>query len=291
MIGEGVISTIDDEFGGTPAPDGQTLYFDKTVPPHYLYVICQAQLVNGKWSNPQVMPFSGLYRDSDPVLSPDGSTMYFASDRPVNGVEQKRFLIWETKKKGSIWSEPALTGGAINSEGSQVFASTTNNGTMYFTSSRKNGQYDIYRSRLFDGRYEVSEDLGPLVNVPGVWSLEAWVAPDESYLLIGSFGREGFGNSDLYVSFRENGNWGKPINLGSEINTAAREYSARVSADGQWLYYSSEWGMPYEKRTQPLTYQQYENGMKSVKNGLGNLYRVPLAPVLAAARLKGRSPG
>jgi hypothetical protein len=289
MIGEGVISTIDDEFGGTPSSDGQTLYFDKTVPPHYLYVICQAHMVSGKWGNPEVMPFSGLYRDSDPVLSPDGNTMYFASDRAVDGVEQKRFLIWETNKRGEGWSEPTLVGGAINSDGSQVFASTTKDGTMYFTSSRKNGQYDIYRAILASGKYQVAEDLGPVVNQPGVWSLEAWVAPDETYLLIGSFGREGYGNSDLYVSFREHGTWGKPIDLPAPINTAAREYSARVSADGKWLYYSSEWGMPYEKRTQPLTYQQFVEGMKSVKNGLGNLYRVPLEPVLAAAKAKAGS--
>ena len=83
MIGEGVISTPDDEFGGTPAPDGKTLYFDKTVPAHYLYVLCESKLVNGKWSKPEVLPFSGEWRDSDPVLSPDGETMFFASDRPV----------------------------------------------------------------------------------------------------------------------------------------------------------------------------------------------------------------
>jgi hypothetical protein len=122
--------------------------------------------------------------------------------------------------------------------------------------------------------------------VRGVWSLEAWVAPDESYLLIGSFDREGYGNSDLYLSFREKGIWGKPIDLPGPINTAARDYSARVSADGKWHYYSSEWGMPYEKGTQPLTYQQYKEGMNRIKNGLGNLYRVPLALVLQAAKAK-----
>src|SRR5205823_936827 len=46
MVGEGVVSTPDDEFGGTPAVDG-TLYFDKTVPPHSLYVICESHQVNG----------------------------------------------------------------------------------------------------------------------------------------------------------------------------------------------------------------------------------------------------
>jgi hypothetical protein len=287
MIGEGVLSTPDDEFGATPSPDGTTIYFDKTVPPHYLYVICESHLVNGKWSAPEVVPFSGLYRDSDPVLSPDGNTMYFASDRPVNGKDEHRFQIWQVKRAENKWSEPVLVPGAINSEASQVFASVTNDGTMYFTSSRKNGQYDIYRSKLVNGNYAEAEDLGRLVNRPGVWSLEAWVAPDESYLLIGSFGREGgYGNSDLFVSFRQGGAWSQPVNLGPDINTAAREYSARVSADGKWLYYASEMGFPYEKRDHPISYQQFTDGVKAIKNGLGNLYRVPLEPVLTAAKAR-----
>jgi hypothetical protein len=292
MIGEGVISTPDDEFGGDLAPDGKTLYFDKTVPAHYLYVLCESQLVDGKWSKPEVLPFSGLYRDSDPVLSPDGQTMFFASDRPVTpkAADERRFQIWQVKKKKG-WSEPALVPGVVNSEGSQVFASVTNDGTMYFTSSRKTGNYDIFRARLVGGKYEVAEDLGSNINGAGIASLEAWIAPDESYLLIGSFGREGgYGNSDLFVSFNEHGKWGKPVNLGPVVNTTAREYSPRVTGDGQWLYFASEMGVPYDKREQPLTFQQFEDGMKSIRNGLGNIYRVPWAPILKAAREEaGRS--
>ena len=40
MIGEGVLSTPDDEFGGALSPDGKTIYYDITVPAHYLYVLC-----------------------------------------------------------------------------------------------------------------------------------------------------------------------------------------------------------------------------------------------------------
>jgi Tol biopolymer transport system component len=291
MIGEGVISTPDDEFGGTLAPDGKTLYFDKTVPAHYLYVLCESQLVNGKWSKPEVLPFSGEYRDSDPVLSPDGRTMFFASDRPATtkAEDEHRFQIWQTKRTRHGWSKPTLVPGAINTAGSQVFASTTNDGTMYFTSSRKGAGYEIFRARLVNGEYREAEDLGPVVNGPNISSLEAWIAPDESYLLIGSFGREGgYGNSDLFVSFQRNGVWSQAVNLGPIVNTPAREYSPRVSADGKWLYYASEMGMPYEKREQPITYQQFTDGMKSVKNGLGNIYRVPLEPILGAAREKAK---
>ena len=76
IIGEGAISTPDDEFGGSLSPDGTTIYFDVTVPPHYLYVLCESHLVNGQWQKPEVLPFSGSYRDSDPVLTPDGNTCF-----------------------------------------------------------------------------------------------------------------------------------------------------------------------------------------------------------------------
>jgi hypothetical protein len=97
IIGEGVISTPDDEFGGSLSPDGTTIYFDVTVSPHYLYVLCESHLVNGRWQTPEVLPFSGSYRDSDPVLTPDGNTLLFASDRPRNGVESHSFYIWSAQ--------------------------------------------------------------------------------------------------------------------------------------------------------------------------------------------------
>jgi hypothetical protein len=217
--------------------------------------------------------------------------MFFASDRPAKSgaADERRFQIWQTKKTRRGWSEPTLVPGAINSAGSQVFASTTNDGAMYFTTSRKGAGYEIFRAHLVNGEYREAEDLGPIVNGANISSLEAWIAPDESYLLIGSFGREGgYGNSDLFVSFRQGSVWSPVVNLGPVINTAAREYSPRVSADGKWLYYASEMGMPYEKRDQPITYQQFTDGMKAIRNGLGNIYRVPLEPILEAARKNAR---
>jgi ketosteroid isomerase-like protein len=84
MIGEGIISTAQDEFGGSLSPDGKAVYFDRSVPPHYLYTMWESHLVGDKWSSPQILPFSGEYRDSDPVLPPDGNKLLFVSDRPVN---------------------------------------------------------------------------------------------------------------------------------------------------------------------------------------------------------------
>lgn len=281
IVGEGVISTADDEFGGSITPDGKTIYYDVTVPPHYLYVICESRLVNGKWQKPTVLPFSGQYRDSDPVLTPDGNTLLFASDRPRNGVESQNFYIWSATRTRKGWSDPKLLEGPVNSEGSQVFASMARNGNLYFTSNRNKGQFDIYRSRLVEGKYQEAESLGPAINGDGVWSLEALIAPDESFLLIGSFGRQPtFGNADLYISFNQNGVWSTPKNLGPVINTPAREYSPRLSPDGKWLIFTSERGMQTEKRDRPFSAHEFSGRANGVLNGLGNIYRIPMDYVL-----------
>jgi hypothetical protein len=285
VIGEGVISTPDDEFGGALSRDGKTIYYDLTVPPHYLYVLCESHLVDGKWQKPDVLSFSGLYRDSDPVLTPDGNTLMFASDRPRNGRDSDSFYIWSATRTASGWSEPHPLEGPVNSEGSQVFASMATNGNLYFTSDRKNGRFDVYRSRLVNGKYQEAEDLGPTINGEGIFSLEALIDPDEKYLLIGSFGRQpSMGNSDLFISYRQDDGWSPPKNLGPVINTPAREYSPRISPDGKWLIFSSERGMQTEKRDQPFTAEEFSLRARGVFNGLGNIYRIPMDYVLRTTK-------
>src|ERR1700755_1399491 len=85
LFSPGIISTKDDEFGGSFTPDGKTCYFSKSVLKFYLDVICYSEFKNGKWQTPKVAPFSGMYRDFDPVLSPNGNKMIFTSNRPVDG--------------------------------------------------------------------------------------------------------------------------------------------------------------------------------------------------------------
>jgi hypothetical protein len=285
MIGEGIISTPDDELGGTITADGQTIYFEKSAAPHYLYILYESHLVNGQWSTPTVLPFSGQYRDTDPVLSPDGQTLLFASDRPVNGHDEHHFLIWAATKTAKGWNEPQLLPGPVNDGFNQVFASIASDGNIYFASSRKTGHYDILRTRFLDGKYQPAEDLGPDFNGPTIDSFEAFIAPDESFLLIGSFGRqESFGSSDIYIAYNQNGVWTKPKNLGPIINTPARDYSPRLSGDGKWLLYTSERRKSSAPRTAPYTYSEFVQESRGLYNGLGNLYRIPLDYVLRTTK-------
>jgi hypothetical protein len=55
-------------------------------------------------------------------------------------------------------------------------------------------------------------------------SLHPWIAPDKSYIIYSSPREGGYGNSDLYIHFKDDrGDWSDPINLGDKINTETYE--------------------------------------------------------------------
>ena len=278
MFAPGIVSTPDDEFGGAFTADGKTVYFDRTVLRHYLYVICESHFEGGMWSRPRVAAFSGLYRDSDPVISPDGSKLYFVSDRPVDGKPKSDFDIWVVRRKGEGWGEPEHLPAPINGDSGEYFASEASNGDLYFSSDRAGGKggLDIYRSRFVDGKYSEPENLGDAVNT-SAWELDCLVAPDSSFLIVGAIGREdSFGNYDLYVSRNRDGKWSPVENLGPSINTAAREYSPRFSPDGKYLFFTSEKDFATVPLRKPLDYDEFERGLKSMLNGSGNIYQIDL---------------
>jgi hypothetical protein len=279
MIGEGTISTSQDEFGAMPDSDWSTLYFARSVPAHYHYVMYTSHNHNGKWSTPEVLPFSGEYRDSDPVISADGKTLYFVSDRPASGLAANRFHAWAADRSAKGWTNLRALQGAVNEKGNTEFISFAANGDLYFTSDRNGKSFDVYCSRLVSGKYQAAENLGEAIN-DGRYTIEAFIAPDESYLLMGSFARDSLGNSDLYISYYQRGVWSKPLNLGRPINGKARDYSPRITPDGKYMIFSSERGFPTDKHDQAMTYREFAEQVRGTMNGLGNIYRVLLADVL-----------
>lgn len=283
MVGEGAISTDQDEFGAMPDKDWTVMYFDRSIPAHYHYIMYLSRFENGKWSTPEVLPFSGEYRDSDPVISVDGKTLYFVSDRPAAGMEKNCFHAWAVERTTKGWKNLHALQGPVNEKGNTEFISFAANGNLYFTSDRNGTSFDVYRSRLLNGKYQEAENLGPALN-DGRYTIEAFVAPDESYVLLGSFAADSLGNADLYISYNANGAWSKPVNLGPTINTRARDYSPRISPDGKYLVFSSEKGFPTDKHDQAVTYDEFTQRTRGTLNGLGNIYRIPMDYVLQTAK-------
>ena len=176
LFGEGIFSTRFDEFGLAFTRDGNTAFFNRGVPHSNLYVIMTSSFRSGRWTEPEVAPFSGQFWDFDCVFSPDGSRAFFGSDRPVPGhpKDDQDFDIWMVEKTSKGWSEPRHLDEAVNSGEDETFASAAANGTLYFVSGRDGGRQHlaIYRSRFVDGKYQPAEKLKGPVNDAENWSLE-----------------------------------------------------------------------------------------------------------------------
>ena len=284
LLGEGVVSTPADEFGGQLDMDGATLFFNRSIPRSQIYTIFSAKRVGDGWGEPRVVPWSGTWRDFDATLSPDGRRLYFISDRPRTGkISRGEYDVWRLERTPRGWSEPRDLGAPINGDWGTHFASEAADGTLYFTSDRPGGTsiVDVWRARRDGDGFATPENLGPLVNGPHQFNLEAVIAPDQSFLILSAAGRDDSeGDSDLYVCYARDGRWLAPQPLGFGVNTSAREYSPRLSPDGRTLIFSSERGVPTEHRTQAWTYGELVHRIRGVDNGLGNLYEVDLASVL-----------
>jgi hypothetical protein len=247
IFASGIVSTGLPTRDVAMMPDGSELYFAVSVGAQT--VIMETRQRDGVWTEPVVSPFSGEYYDIEPCISHDGRRFFFLSNRPAEGQEAQPGWatqdIWVMDREGDGWSEPANLGPPVNTEAGEFFPSLTRDGTLYFTREGEDGVSAIYRARPDGEGFAEPELLGPEVN-HGRNRFNAYVEPDERYLIVPSMGREdGLGGVDYYVVFRsEDDRWSEPINLGPRVNQATgREWSAQLSPDGRFLFFMSSRGI------------------------------------------------
>lgn len=239
----GVVSTEKRELNSVFSPDGREFYFSIQTAPMKWKIMVMKQQKNG-WTKPETVSFSGRYSDADPFISPNGKQLFYCSNRPLqNGGEPKKdFDIWmvEREKLNGEWSEPRNLGAPVNSEESEFYPTVAGNGALYFQASRPDsrGARDIYRSRPVTGRFEKIENVGDAVNSVSNEG-DVLIYPDENRLIFSSSRPGGFGQGDLYISFRDKSEqWSPPINMGESINTANYENCPVLSPDMKFLFFT-----------------------------------------------------
>jgi len=239
-------------------------------------VILYMRHENNRWTAPQVASFSGKYRDGEPHFSYDGNKLLFRSNRPLEGKGEPKVStdIWIVERDEKGWGEPRNPGIIINSEQDDLYPTISKSGDLYFASNRDGG-WDIYVSKYINRGYAKPKKLSNAINSEfGDW--DAFLAPDESYIIFGSNGRsDGFGESDLYISFRkEDGTWTKSKNMGSQMNTSFREVDPVVTPDGKYIFFRSNRRIHKSYSETPLTYDEIIKILDSPGNGEGDIYWV-----------------
>jgi len=252
----GVVCTGIFERDVAMTPDGDEIYFCRVIGNHDYSTILVTRLVEGVWSEPEVVPFARdpRYKYLEPHVTPDGGRLLFLCDRPDTArgeTEAGDQDIWAVDRAGEGWGEPYNIGPPVNSDAPEFFPSMTEEGTLYFCRQDPAARAEaIFRATaLPDGGYAEPERLPETVN-GGAAVFNAFVAPDESYVIACTFGREDAHDQvDYYLSFRAEGErWLGPVNLGEAVNAGkGRGWSPYVTPDGRYFFFMTSRMFPEER--------------------------------------------
>jgi hypothetical protein len=293
LFGAGTFSTGDYELPPTFTKDGRTAYFTVSTPQYgRIRWILETRRRGTGWTEPVVASFSGRYDDADPWLSPNGEQLFFLSKRPIApGSPPKRDLdIWVmTRRPNGGWSEPRHLGPKVNGPGDEHYVTATTDGALFIAAVRSDsrGQGDLYRVPFVNGEHGDPVNLGRTLNLPETHETTPYVSPDGRYMIFGSRGRpDSHGDLDLYITVRDSaGEWSAPRNLGPGVNSRAGELCPLVSPDGRYLYFTSLRSFIDDGTGDAANGRDLRRRLRNPGNGLGDTYRVPLAPLLVAAGL------
>ncbi len=131
--------------------------------------IYYSDFVDGEWTEIKKVPNINhpIYWDSQPSVSADGNTLYFASDRPGG---QGKIDIWKSDRHPIThqWQVPVNLGSKINTSGSEKNPFIhSDSETLYYSSDGLFGfgGYDIYYVRKDDkGNWKEPENIGSPIN-------------------------------------------------------------------------------------------------------------------------------
>ncbi len=264
--------------------DDQTILFTRAVPYRYAASNKQedffiSEKIDGQWSNANGVgePINTDNNEGAPSLSADGQILIFTACERYGEYGDNRIGygscdLFFSVKNGNEWSQPKNIGQPVNSYHWESQPSFSSDGkTLFFVRNIRNRtgevEQDIYRTRIQnDGSWSVPQKLGPNINTPGREE-SVFIHPDGQTLYFSSDGHTGMGGLDIFMSQKdENGEWGKPINLGYPINTHNDENSILISSDGKYAYFASDrdggyggldlyyFELPDEFRPKPITY-------------------------------------
>jgi len=205
----------------------------------------------------QELEMNSPYDDYSPCFFKDG--FVFSSDR--GGVEANKIYDVTGRPFSDLYFTPSdgelkhtaseIWGKKVNTplhEGTCAFSSDGNK--VYFTRDNFINRQctpssdDIVKLKVFtavreneDAEWEVIDEMP--FNNDDYSVMHPTISADGNALYFASDMPGGYGETDIYVSYRVGSSWGDPENLGSDINSEGRDQFPFIADDGI-LYYASD---------------------------------------------------
>jgi outer membrane protein OmpA-like peptidoglycan-associated protein len=182
------------------SPDGQKMliFMGGITDPGNLFVINRS---GDSWSKPGLLTptiNNPKFLESTASITPDGKTIYFASDRQGG---QGGLDIYKTEMVGNgTWSPPVNLGPSINSKADEDAPFIhPDQKTLFFTSNGHNsmGGRDIFMSKLIGKAWTTPENMGYPVNTTANDNYFTLIA-DGTRAYFSSDRKGGLGDQDIY---------------------------------------------------------------------------------------------
>ena len=218
IFAPGYVSTEHRDYSGFFTPDMKEFYFTRRNKDTGKWWLVVFKSEKNQWYESVVGPRVGR-----PTIAPDGKTMHLG----------KHYM----QRTETGWSEVKSLGPMFDRDDWGIMRlSASANGTYVFDDYKND---DVIRiSTIKNGKRQQPKLMSSVIN-SGKWTAHPFIAPDGSYLIWDSEKNDGYGDKDLYISFRQpNGSWGEAINLGNKINTDGGEAGAYVTPDGKYFFFN-----------------------------------------------------
>jgi tetratricopeptide (TPR) repeat protein len=169
----------------------------------------------------------------NPVISADGKSFGFM-------VSLKFYdAIMFTRLINGKWMTPVNISPDLQVDGDLYISCLSSDGKMLFLSVSDKYNSDLYYS-TYDGiKWSKAVKLNKNINTKS-WESHAFISDDSNYLVFASDRPGGLGGLDIYISKKENGDWGPAVSLGPEINTPFNEDRPFLINNGKTLFFASQ---------------------------------------------------
>jgi len=195
--------------------------------------IFYSKFENGVWNKPKRAEFTegnphGL--NGGPVFSLDGKRLYFYQVKSP-WVSSNMRTYYVEKKDGKWGNEPIDAGQQYNTESQNYSPIFTKKGNAY-----KNLWGNVSKYTYENNNFTFTDSIIIYEGFRQAWNF--YMSPNEDYVIFADRHDGGYGDIDLYISFKtEENKWGYPINMGPDINTELRERFPTVSPDGKYFFF------------------------------------------------------
>lgn len=193
---------------------------------------------------------NSIYDDYGPVVSSDGSKMFFTSRRSFNKKSKRSILdnkyyedVYYSTQNDDEWTKAIRLdkkiSGKTNTTNLAVVGLSPDMQKLYLYKGREN-HGDLYVSTKDDNKWSRPKPLSRINT--SFHDVSMCISSNGSTLyFVSSRKKDSYGGTDIfYCTKNSRGKWSKPKNIGNMINTFYDELGVSLSANDSTLYFSSK---------------------------------------------------